>query len=154
MSEPAYHRRTKPSPWPRRAPWIVLAVLVVAVLVATQIPQRADIVPLGETQQLSISTTKTETANVTVDLERDGDMYLIHFTADNPDARTDNHYWRLLDSTGTEHAAAADGCDEVDCVAVTVPTGTEITMVRWYGVDRPVSRYTGWFRTEWTGWTV
>ena len=151
MSEPVYHRRTTPSPWPRRAPWIVLAVLVVAVLIATQIPQRADIVPLGETQELSIGT--TETANVTVDLDRDGDSYLIRFTTDNPDARTDARYWRLLDTTGTEHVARPADCGDTDCVAVTVPSGTEITMVRWYGVDRPPFRYTQFFRTEWAGWT-
>lgn len=62
------------------------AVLLVALLVATQIPQTADIARIGETQRLEISKTERVTADVTVDLDQTGDDYEIRVSASTPDA--------------------------------------------------------------------
>ena len=134
--------------------WGTLGALALLVVIGLLIPQRVDIVELGETQTLQVG---RESADVTVDLERRGDeLYLIHYSV-NGDAPTVDRVWRLVDSDGTEHHASqvtGVDCAPGECTAVAVPAGTEITMVRYYGVDRPSFRYTSFGRVDWAGWTV
>ena len=94
----------------------------------------------------------------------DRDIYFIRYSVSSDD--TDNltvvpRLWRLLDDTDEVHPAALisvpdeANCERFDgmgagCAVVAVPEGTDVTMVRFYGVSLARKQLTG---ENWAGWT-
>ena len=97
------------------------------------------------------------------------DTYLVRYAVSGIDEiapATSSDLWRLVDDEGAAYVAsdpaiavAADcnvriGTDRHGCVIITVPAGTVVTMVRYYGVK------TFWYqgkptaREVWAGWAA
>ena len=100
------------------------------------------------------------------DAQPAADFYLVRYEVSGIDEFVpdmSDGMWRLVDANGTVFAAAhhdMPGCERfagVDgqgCAVVRVPTGTEVVMVRYYGVK------TFWYEGKptpsevWAGWRV